>query len=71
MFRHVNGTGNDVSYFLFDSHCRDSCGIIDGERRFSILIKFESLFQIESYIEEAYLIPSRMYPPYFQIQFIS
>ena len=42
-----------------------------GKIRFSILIKFESLFQIESYIEEAYQIPDRMYPPYFHIQFIS
>ena len=34
-------------------------------------MKFESLFQIERYIEEAYQISDRMYPPYFQIQFIS
>ena len=70
MFKHVNEAGN-VSYFLFDSHCRNSRGITDGEIGFSILMKFESLFQIERYIEEAYQISGRIYPPYFQIQFIS
>ena len=70
MFKHGNGAGN-VSYFHFDSHCRNSRGITDGEIGFSILMKFESLFQIERYIEEAYQISGRMYPPYFQIQFIS
>ena len=70
MFKHVNGTGN-VSYFLFDSYCRNSRGITDGEIRFSILMKCESLFQIERYIEEAYQISGKMYPPYIQIQFIS
>ena len=70
MFKHVHGTGN-VSYFLFDSCCRNSRGITDGEIGFSILMKFESLFQIETYIEEVYQISGRMYPPYFQIQFNS
>ena len=69
MFNRVNGAST-VSYFLFDSHCRNSRGITDGEIGFSILMKFESLFQIERYIEEAYQISGRMYPPYFQIQFI-
>ena len=70
MFKHVNGTGN-VSYFLFDLHYRNIRGITDGEIVFSILIKFESLFQIERYIEETYQISGRIYPSYFQIQFIS
>ena len=70
MFKHVNGAGN-VSYFLFDSHFSNSRGITDGEIGFSILMKFESLFQIETYIEEVYQISGRMYPPYFQIQFNS
>ena len=61
MFKHVNGTGN-VPYFFFYSHCRNSRGITDGEIGFSILMKFESLFQIERYIEEAYQISGRMYP---------
>ena len=70
MLKHVNGTGN-ASYFLFDSRCRNSRGITDEEIGFSILMKFESLFQIERYIEKAYQISRRMYPPDFQIQFIS
>ena len=70
LFRYVNGRGN-VTYFLFDSHCRNSRGITDGGPGFSFLIKFESLFQIERYIEEAHQVSGRVYPPYFQIQFIS
>ena len=70
LFRYVNGRGN-VTYFLFDSHCRNSRGITDGRPGFSVLIKFESLFQIERYIEEAYQVSGRVYPPHFQIQFIS
>ena len=42
-----------------------------GGPDFSFLIKFESLFQIERYIEEAHQVSGRVYPPYFQIQFIS
>ena len=34
-------------------------------------MKFQSLFQIESYIEEVYQVSGRAYPPYSQIQFIS
>ena len=64
VFKHVNGAGN-VSYFLLDSHCRNSRGITDGEIGFSILMKFESLFQIETYIEGDYQISGRMYPPNF------
>ena len=51
LFRYVNGRGN-VTYLLFDSHCRNSRGITDGGPGFSILIKFQSLFQIERCIEE-------------------
>ena len=49
--------------FLFDSHCRNSRRIIDGEIGFSILTKFEGLFQIKRYTEEAYQISDRMYAP--------
>ena len=35
-----------VSYFLSDSHCKNIRGNTDGEIGFSILLKFESLFQI-------------------------
>ena len=70
LFRYVNGRGN-VTYLLFDSHCRNSRGITDGGPGFSILIKFQSLFQIERCIEEVYQVSGRVYPPYFKIQFIS
>ena len=53
LLRYLNGRGN-VTYFLFDSYCRNSCGITDEGPCFSVLIKFQSLFQIERYIEEAY-----------------
>ena len=53
LFGCVNGRGN-VTYFLFDSHCRNSRGITDRWPDFSVLIKFQSLFQIERHIKESY-----------------
>ena len=70
LFRYVNGSGN-VTNFLFDSHCRSSSGITDRESGFLVLINFDILFQIERYIGEAYQLSGRVYPPYFQIEFIS
>ena len=66
----MNGTDN-VAYFLFDVHCGNSLGITDREPGFFILIKFDNLFHIERYIEEAYQLSVRVYPPCFHIQFIS
>ena len=66
----MNGTDN-VAYFLIDVHCGNSFGIADREPGFFILIKFDSLFQIERYIEEAYQLSVGVYPPCFHIQFIS
>ena len=66
----MNAAGN-ATYFLFDLHCRNSCGITDGEPGFSVLINFDSSFQIERYIEGAYQLSGRVYLPYFQVQFIS
>ena len=37
LFRYVNGRGN-VTYFLFDSHCRNSRGITDRGPGFSVLL---------------------------------
>ena len=48
LFKYVNAAGNST-YFLFDSHCRNSRGITDGEPGFPVLINFDSLFQIERY----------------------
>ena len=70
LFRYVNGRCN-ITYFLFDSHCTNSRGITDGGPVFLVLLKFQSLFQIERYIEETFQVFGRLYPPYFQIQFIS
>ena len=50
--------------------CRSNRGITDGGPDFSVLIKFQSLFQIERYTEGAYQVCGRVYPPYFHIQFI-
>ena len=45
----------------------NSHGITDGEPSFSVLIKFQSLFQIKSHIEEVYHVSSRTYLPNSQI----
>ena len=52
--------------YLFDSHSRDEIGlsVIDGT---SVFIKFNDLFEIEKYIQVAYLDRQQAY---FQIQFI-
>ena len=42
-----------------------------GGQVFQFFIKFQSLFQIERYAEEAYQVSGGAYPPYFQIKFIS
>ena len=70
LFRYMNGSGN-VTYFLFNSCCRNSREITDEKPGASVLITFDSLFQIKRYIEEAYQLCSRVYQPYFQIQFIT
>ena len=53
----MNGTGN-VAYFLFDPHFRNYSGIADTESGFSILAKFDNLFQVERYIEGRVLYQS-------------
>ena len=58
-------------YFLFDSHCRNSCGITDSPFVFSVLLQFADLIQKERYIEEFYNVANLAYPSYFQVQFIS
>ena len=66
----MNAAGNLI-YFLFDSHCRNSRGITNDEPGFSVLMNFDSLYQIERYTEEAYQLAGRVYPPHFQVQLIS
>ena len=70
LFRDVNGRGN-ITYFLFDSNSRNSRGITYEGPGFSVHIKFQSLFKIERYKEEANQVSGRVYPSYFQIQLIS
>ena len=63
----IISTGN--CYYLFDSHSRDERGlsVIDGT---SVLMKFIDLFEIEKYIQVAYLEYRDRQQAYFQIQFI-
>ena len=70
LFKYVNEAGNSA-YFLFDLHCRNSRGITDGGPGFLVLINFDSLLQVDGHIEEVYQLSGRVYPPYFQVQFIS
>ena len=57
-------------FYLFDSHSRDMNGlcIADGK---SILMKFESLLEIEQYIQVIYLEYKDKSQSYFQVQFIN
>ena len=64
-------TTRDTSYFLFDSHYRNSRGITDSPFGFSVLLQLADLIQIERYLEEIYNVANLAYPPYFQIQFMS
>ena len=64
-------TTRDTSYFLFDSHYRNSRGITDSPFGFSVLLQLADLIQIEKYLEDTYNVANLAYPPYFQIQFMS
>lgn len=59
--------GNITSFFVFDSHSRNSLGIptVDG---FSLLMQFSDLTQIERYLQVAYEVSSLSHPTYFQMQ---
>ena len=62
--------GDLESFFLFHSHCRNTRGVTDNVVGYSVLLQFSNLFELEKYIEVAYDITNRSYPPYFQVQFI-
>ena len=64
-------TTKDTSYFLFDSHSRNSRGFTDNQFGFSVLLQLADLIQTERYLEETYNVANLAYPPYFQIQFMS
>ena len=57
-----------ICYYLFDSHSCDERGfsVIDG---ISVLMKFNDLFEIEKYVQVAYLEYRDRRKAYFQIQF--
>ena len=64
-------TTRDTSYFLFDSHSRNSRGITDNPFGFSVLLQLADLIQTERYLEETYNVANLACPPYFQIPFMS
>ena len=64
-------TTKDTSYFLFDSHSRNSRGITDNQFGFSVLLQLADLIQTERYLEKTYNVANLACPPYFQIPFMS
>ena len=56
-------------YYLFDSHRRDERGLnaADGT---SVLMKFRDLYELEKYLQEAYLEYRDRQQVYFQLQFV-
>ena len=59
-----------ASYFIVDSHSRNSRGITDSPFSFSVLLQFAIIVQLEKYVEDTYNIANRAYPAHFQIQFL-
>ena len=59
---------NNNSFYLFDSHSRDSSGnqAIDGT---AVLLKFNSLLYIDEYVQKMYL-EKQPISVYLQIQFV-
>ena len=68
--KRISGCGISF-YFLFDSHRINSRRLTNSQEDISVLIKFVNLYEIERYIERAYHVVNRSYPPCFQVQFIS
>ena len=65
-----NQNGAVTSFFLFDSHCKNSQGITTPIG-FSVLLQFLTLCEIEQYFIVAYNAHNCEHPLYFQIQFVS
>ena len=59
----------DASFYLFDSHSRDECGLSvpDGK---SCLLTFPNICELEKYIQVAYLEYQSLTTIYFQVQFL-
>ena len=56
-------------FYGFDSHSRDKRGLDTANGR-SVLLKFRYIFEIEKYIQVAYLVYREKQQLYFQAQFI-
>ena len=56
-------------YYLFDSHSRDErdLSVVDGT---SVLMKFRDLYELEKYLQVAYLKYRGRQQAYFQLQFV-
>ena len=56
-------------YYLFDSHSRDERGlsVVDGA---SVLMKFRDLYELEKYLQVAYVEYRDRQQAYFQLQFV-
>ena len=56
-------------YYLFDSHSRDErdLSVVDGT---SVLMKFRDLYELEKYLQVAYLEYRDRKQAYFQLQFV-
>ena len=56
-------------YYLFDSHSRDegTLSVVDGT---SVLMKFRDLYELEKYLQVAYLEYRDRQQAYFQLQFV-
>ena len=56
-------------YYLFDSHSRDEGGlsVVDGA---SVLMKFRDLYELEKYLQVAYVEYRDRQQAYFQLQFV-
>ena len=56
-------------YYLFDSHSCDEGGlsVVDGA---SVLMKFRDLYELEKYLQIAYVEYRDRQQPYFQLQFV-
>ena len=56
-------------YYLFESHSRDEKGLIVVDVT-SVLMKFRDLYELEKYLQVAYLEYRDRQQAYFQLQFV-
>ena len=62
-------TSSQNFFYSFDSHSRDKRGLNTANGR-SVLLKFRYIFEIEKYIQAAYLEYREKQQLYFQVRFI-